>query len=82
MTAKKSSKKSYEKRRRVLTKIKLIRLRRGFQQKEICEAVGISAGRLCEIENGITPPSPKSRTLLAAFFSVSEEKLFPPNKKV
>ena len=73
--------KKYQRRPRVLTKLKIARLERGLQQADVCQAIGISGARLSEFENGFAPPSAEAKAVLVAFFGIPEAKLFPMKRR-
>lgn len=73
-------KKIYNKNARVLTALRLARLRRGLAQGEVSKLLGISASLLSETESGLRVPNPALCSLLSAFFGVPEAELFPPKQ--
>lgn len=64
-----------EKEANLATRLYELRVLRRLKQKDVGEAVGLSAKSICTIENGTSKTSIDKLILLAKFFDVSTDYL-------
>ena len=58
-----------------LTRIKLLRLKRGLYQWQVAQAIGVNESVLSKLETGRTKPSEEQLAKIATILEVSEEEL-------
>lgn len=60
----------------MVTKLRIIRIKRGLTQREVARALGINPVVLSKIENYWLRPNKSQMAKLADYFQVEEKELF------
>jgi len=63
-------------------KLKKIRTRKGFTQKEMADAISTDISNYCRKEKGLVSITPKEWKKLATILDVSEEEIYQENESV